>query len=106
MPKQPTARMWRKAARLLHQQRVRVLPGAHGRFGCEAEVRGDTGTYMVTITPRAEECECKFASFHSRRRCTHILAVLMVWRAVYPREGEDDGREAEAAAVRSDRSAG
>ena len=94
MPKPPTARMWRKAARLLHQQRVRII--AHGRCGCEAEVAGDTGRYVVTVTPREETCECKFASYHRSRRCTHILAVLMVWRAVYPREGEDDGRDREA----------
>lgn len=88
---EPTARMWRKAARLLYQQRVRIV--AHGPSGCLAEVQGDTGTYTVELWPGQETCECIFAQFHARRRCTHILAVLMAWRAFYPkeREGEGDG---------------
>jgi len=109
MPRQPTAKMWRKAARLLYQQRVRVHPG-HGPFGCCATVEGDSGTYLVELWPGRDECECEFARHRTRARCTHILAAMMAWKAFYPREereAEDDGSEdRETAAVWSERSAG
>lgn len=80
MAKEPSRRMWRKAAKLLYQRRVHIL--AFGPHGCAAEVRGDTGTYEVTLFREEWTCNCKLKEFRPSWMCSHCAAVWMVNEAM------------------------
>ena len=57
-----------KALRLYTTEAVRVLAWTTDLI--EATVRGDSGTWLVTIDPARSTCTCP-----NPRMCSHILAV-------------------------------
>ena len=85
-----------KAIRLLAGQRIRF--SAVSPVSAAAEVRGETGDYMVTMAHGRWECDCP-ATGH---QCSHIRAARHVYRAVAPaleplrrERRDDDGRGAD-----------
>lgn len=64
-----------KALRLLSEHRVRFLQ-ADGRSAV-ADVRGDTGDYLLTYADGRWQCPCA-----AYGRCSHIIAAMIVYRAV------------------------
>ena len=91
----PSAKQWRKAARLLHQRKVRrTAPGCY-------HVQGETGEYDVQWTQRdGWMCTCPLLAHRPSWACSHVAACWMVEEAL---KGEgQDGRDEEAATVRTD----
>lgn len=69
---------------LLVEGHVRII-GANAEK-CRADVTGDTGTYRVNIGRDGRllvrECTCEMGQFHPVAcNCTHVKAVMKVWRA-------------------------
>lgn len=85
----PSAKQWRRAAKLLREKRVHVI--AHGPHGIAAEVEGDHGTYEVLRREGQWECECDLQKYRPSWACAHIAAVWMVWQAL--KESETDGTD-------------
>ena len=80
MAKAPTRAMWRKAARLLYQRRVRIL--SFGRDTCVARVEGDSATYEVALERGEYTCQCALKDFRPSWMCSHCAAVYLAWSAV------------------------
>lgn len=67
-----------KALRFIREHRVKFRELT--RLGCEAEVAGDTGDYVVKFENRWG-CTCEH-SCNSKAVCSHALAVATIYRAV------------------------
>ncbi|MEM2925946.1 MAG: SWIM zinc finger family protein [Candidatus Bathyarchaeia archaeon] len=67
----PLSKMVDKADKLLRQKRVAPLDG--GRYN----VIGDHGTYLVQVSPNGS-LSCNCPGFQSKRRCSHVAAVLIL----------------------------
>ena len=78
--REPTASQLAKAHRLLDERRVRITPT--GGDSCMATVRGDSGTYEVTVQGAWLTCTCPVQSFHPSHKCSHIAAVELAWDTV------------------------
>jgi hypothetical protein len=69
-----------KAVRLIAEQRVRF--SSVSPVGCIATVHGDSGDYTTSLKGYWQ-CTCEHGAM-SRSKCSHVLAVEAIYRAVRP----------------------
>ena len=69
-----------KAMRLIQQHRVKLTNMT--LLGCEAEVAGEGGDYIVKLDGRWG-CTCENGCGY-KALCSHALAVQTIYRAVIP----------------------
>ena len=88
--------MWKKAARLLYQRRVRLL--TCGEDHCEAEVVGDSGRYRVTLERGGWSCNCRLRDVRPSWACSHVASVSLAYEAakhlIPEGEGKHDSEDA------------
>ena len=86
----PSAAVQEKAARLLAEQRVRLVPPLT-LSRVEAQVRGDSGDYTVALDKGGWFCDCE-----ARGTCSHLYAVRdILFRSIAGAIGkrDDDGNK-------------